>query len=175
MFLTVLVTLGALTRVDRAVLGITQVPHASWLDVTASLITLFGQTEVVGTIAIGVAIVRLRNRRRDWWVPLLLALVVGAELVFKLTVPQAPPPLSLSRSIPLLPFIEAPTMYSFPSGHVARLAFLVGALRWPAGLSATLILVVAITRVYLAEHWPSDVVGGWLLGAGVAALAYRRQ
>ena len=167
--------LGALTGVDPAVLDLIQVPRASWLDLAASVITLFGQTEVVGTIALGIAIVRLRNRRRDWWVPLLVAVVVGIELVLKLTVPQTPPPGELSRSIPLLPFVEAPTAFSFPSGHVARIAFLVGALRWPAGLGAVVILGMAITRVYLAEHWPSDVVGGWLLGYGIAALAYRRQ
>ena len=166
--------LGALTIVDRAVLDLIQVPHASWLDLVASVITLFGQTEVVGTIALGVAIVRLRYRRRDWWAPLLVAVVVGIELVLKLTVPQAPPPGELSRSIPLLPFVEGPTAFAFPSGHVARVAFLVGALRWPAGLSAVVVLGMAITRVYLAEHWPSDVVAGWLLGYGIAALARAR-
>jgi len=166
--------LGALTIVDRAVLDLIQVPHASWLDLAASVITLFGQTEVVGTIALGVAIARLRNRRGDWWVPLLVAVVVGIELVLKLTVPQAPPPGELSRSISLLPFVEGPTAFAFPSGHVARVAFLVGALRWPAGLSAVVVLGMAITRVYLAEHWPSDVVAGWLLGYGIAALARAR-
>lgn len=167
--------LGALNSLDRAVLDLIQLPRASWLDLAASVITLFGQTEVVGTIAVSVAIVRLRNRRRDWWIPLLVVVVVGIELVLKLTVPQTPPPGELSRSISLLPFVEGPTAFAFPSGHVARTAFLVAALRWPAGLSGVVILVMAITRVYLAEHWPSDVVGGWLLGYGIAALAYRRQ
>jgi undecaprenyl-diphosphatase len=135
---------------------------------------VFGQSEVIGSIALGVAIVRLRAGRRDWWIPLLVALVVAVEVVLKLTVPQSPPPDELVRSVHLLPFLEGPTAFSFPSGHVARAAFLVAALRWPAGISALLVVTMAITRIYLAEHWPSDVVGGWLLGYGIAVLANER-
>ena len=169
-----LVALGVLASLDRAVLTLIQQPHTAWLDLAASLITVFGQTEVVGTIALGVALARLRARRGDWWVPLLLGVVLAAELVLKLTVPQASPPGELSRSVPLFPFLEAPTAFSFPSGHVARVAFLVTVLRWPTGVSAAVVFVMALTRVYLAEHWPSDVVGGWLLGYGIAAVISRR-
>jgi membrane-associated phospholipid phosphatase len=152
-------------------LDIAQLPHASWLDLAASLVTIAGQSEVTFTIALGVAVVWLRAGRRDWWIPLLLVLVVVVELVLKLTVPQAPPPDELSRSVHLLPFLEGPTPFAFPSGHVARVAFLVTALRWPAGIAAVTLLAVALTRIYLAEHWPSDVVGGWLLGYGIAVVA----
>jgi len=86
-----------------------------------------------------------------------------------------PPPSELARTVPLLPFLEAPTAFSFPSGHVARVAFLVAVLRWPAGVSALVVFTMALTRVYLAEHWPSDAVGGWLLGYGIAAVARWRS
>jgi membrane-associated phospholipid phosphatase len=173
-FLAVAVGVGALTNVDRVLLEILQVPHGSWFDLGASIVSTLGRAEIVGTVALGVAIVRRRAGRRDWWVPLLLIVVVAIELVLKATVPQEPPGHDLGRTVDVLPDLDLPTAFAFPSGHVARVAFLVAALRWPPILSVAIVLAVGLTRVYLGGHWPSDVVGGWLLGYGIAAVARAR-
>ncbi|MDX3071545.1 phosphatase PAP2 family protein [Streptomyces sp. MI02-7b] len=72
---------------------------------------------------------------------------------------------------------------AFPSGHAMTAAIGCGALLWlfllrcpRAGtpwraaawaLAAVSVVGVGLTRIYLGVHWPSDVLGGWLLGAAV--------
>lgn len=68
---------------------------------------------------------------------------------------------------------------SFPSGHTANaatIAVLLGLLlarRWPVwAAGAAYVLLMALTRTYLAAHWASDTLGGALLGAGAGAIAW---
>jgi hypothetical protein len=136
-------------------------------------VTILGQSEVTGALALGVAIVWWRARRQRWWLPLLLVIVVAIETALKIAVPQSPPPAELSRSIHFLPFLESPTAYSFPSGHVARTAFLVVGFGWRWPVAVAVVSVMAVTRVYLGEHWPTDVLGGWVLGWAAAFIAKR--
>jgi undecaprenyl-diphosphatase len=66
--------------------------------------------------------------------------------------------------------------FSFPSGHTLHaVSFSIIALAYFPAL-APLVLpfaaLVALSRVVLGLHYPSDVVAGALLGAAVAALSF---
>jgi membrane-associated phospholipid phosphatase len=175
--LTALVALGALREFDRAVLDLFQSVRATWLDVLSSAVSLVGQAEVTAGVTLGLVVARWRRGLDTATVPLLLAVVTAVEVALKLTVPQPPPPEELSRSVELVPFVHAPFPGAFPSGHVARIAFLAGIVRVPAWLAVGVVVLMMVTRVYLADHWPADVLGGLLLGvlvAQAAAVAERR-
>lgn len=76
--------------------------------------------------------------------------------------------------------VADPSSFSFPSGHSATAVALyltlalvaVHALRGPARVLAAvaglaLVVVIGASRVYLGVHYPTDVLAGWLTGAGV--------
>jgi len=163
------VHLGALRSADHRLLSLVQSIARPELDLLGSIVSAFGQAEVTAGIAAGLVVARLRARRADFWVPLAIAVVVLVEAVGKGFVGQPSPPLDAVRGFALLPGLRDPFTHSFPSGHAARDAFLLTVVHgWPRVFTVVALLLVAGSRVYLGEHWPSDVLGGLLLGAAVA-------
>ncbi len=173
--MTLAVLAGAASGLDRGALDLVQTVRARWLDVAASAIGILGQAEVAGGVALGLAVARYRRSPREAIVPLFIAATVLVESALKIFVPQAPPPHERARTVELLPFfLQVPFANSFPSGHVARLSFLLrighGVPRW---LAVVAVLLMAASRLYLGEHWLSDILGGAILGLGVANVARR--
>jgi len=69
---------------------------------------------------------------------------------------------------------ERPSSHSFPSGHAASAvagAYTVGAL-WPAARAVSwgLAALITVSRAYLGVHYPTDLLGGALLGWLIAWL-----
>jgi undecaprenyl-diphosphatase len=66
--------------------------------------------------------------------------------------------------------------YSFPSGHTLHAtAFSIVALAYYPGLTLLLVsfsFLVALSRVVLGLHYPSDVLAGAVLGAAIALLSF---
>jgi membrane-associated phospholipid phosphatase len=122
------------------------------------------------------ALVLWRRGRRRHAVWAVVTIAVGATL-------DTPLKELMRRARPVfdVPVATAPG-YSFPSGHALNsmvVAAVAVVLWWPVtrgrpwrraallGAAALLVLATGFDRVGLGVHYPSDVVGGWLIALAV--------
>ena len=181
--LAAIVRLGITNELDLIVLRGAQSVASGALDVVANLHTLVGLPYVTFPVAGALALaLHRRGHGTAALAPLLIAGTVLVELGLKLTTGHAPPGPELSRSfIQLVPTLETPS--SFPSGHAARLTFLSGFAALLASrrvvtlAAAAFVALTLVARVYIGDHWPTDVIGGAALGLAFAlpAAAWVRQ
>ena len=87
---------------------------------------------------------------------------------------ERPPSFSLNPN----DLFQSFNQYAYPSGHVllfvvfygfvAYMAwkYLAGWMRWAViSVCAALIILIGPSRIYLGEHWASDVIGSYLIGS----------
>jgi membrane-associated phospholipid phosphatase len=137
--------------------------------------------QVDAVIGVGVLIVLTLGYR---WEALCLVFagVTGAVSWFGMTLLVDRP-----RPSPELVHVERVLgLGSYPSGHVVNLTAFFGSLfilSWLAmrptwyrrvmqGFGVALIVSIGAARIYSGEHWPSDVLAGYLQGSIVVALTW---
>ncbi|MFD7130704.1 phosphatase PAP2 family protein [Streptomyces sp. NPDC059894] len=120
-------------------------------------------------------------RRAAWWTAAWLVTVSAVGTVLQQGLKAA-----VGRERPRWPDpVDSAHYAAFPSGHALTATVVLGLLLWllyrhgvrPAvwrtavAVAVVSVAGVGLTRVWLGVHWPSDVLGGWLLGTTVVALA----
>ncbi len=131
------------------------------------------------------SLIRLKFLQVLGWLMIIPASL--AEVFGKLVLFHPAPPNFLHRTIlPTgLPSFYVHTDFSYPSGHMTRTIFIITIFICLAIFQSknqlvklisisslmTLAFLIMLTRIYLGEHWTSDVIGGSVLGVAVGLFA----
>ncbi|WP_372497046.1 phosphatase PAP2 family protein [Pseudonocardia humida] len=133
----------------------------------------FGE-HAMGWLAIGAAGALLDRRRRREWVAATagVALAHGASVGVKRVVRRPRPDHERVRVL-----VGTPSKLSFPSAHAtstAAAAVLLGPLLGrPGRLVTAAVAPMALSRMVLGVHYPTDVLAGTALGAAVGLFTRR--
>ena len=147
------------------------------LNVLANILNVVGDIAVFTVLAIAILVIIALNKMWDDFI-FVTGNVIIAELFFQACklIFSVPRPEGVS-------IVDLPASFAFPSAHTASTLLLLGiiamllicARRKNEGSKGLLVaaivvlvllaILMGLSRVYLGVHWPTDVIGGWLVAA----------
>jgi membrane-associated phospholipid phosphatase len=180
---------GPVTRADTAISHWFALHAQPWTTQLMLAMSALHSTVVLSVLTVGLAALLVVLGQKHW-LPLLIAVVPGGQILNALV------KLAFHRARPVFdhPLVSLPT-FSFPSGHASGATVFWGfvLVLWFAieprftqravacALAIAMVLLTALSRVYLGAHYPSDVLAGiaeglfWLVLCCCAAGAWARR
>ena len=147
--------------------------RSGFFDVVMPIITSLGNGGIIW-ILIALALIATQKYRMAGvtiLAALLMHLLIG-NVILKPLIARVRP-CDVNTAIELL--IPRPTDYSFPSGHTmssfAAATVIIRTDKRMGIFAMLLATVIAFSRLYLYVHYPSDVVGGIVIGIALGVFA----
>ena len=143
--------------------------HGPAVEAVGKMLGRIGEYGIVW-LAIGIVLAIADSDQRDAWLVagILGPVAIGLNFAVKLLVRRPRPVL---EGLP--PLGGAPSSLSFPSAHATSsfaCATAMTRIAPEAAVRFVLAAAIAACRPYLGMHYPSDVIGGVLLGTGLGLL-----
>ena len=163
-----------MTGIELEILHMIQELHNPILDRFMIMITLFGDGGI-GWIIIGILLLFFKKTRKCGFAMLLsmgICFLIG-NITLKNLVGRLRP-CQIDAGVRML--ISTPGGYSFPSGHTLH-AFTAATSIFMyykrMGIAALVFAaLIAFSRLYLFVYYPTDILGGLILGIGIAVFVY---
>ncbi|MCR4610420.1 MAG: phosphatase PAP2 family protein [Lachnospiraceae bacterium] len=162
--------------------------HNAFLDVFMPLVTKLGDAGIFWIILTLVLLIIPKTRHLGLasFIALVLDIILCNGILKPIVIRCRPGWLMFFESGPdwirqLEMLVSFPNDFSFPSGHTAAsfasatalFATLKNKYKWWGVGALCLALLIGISRLYVCVHWPTDVIGGMIVGiiCGIAGWA----